>query len=459
MRVSLTDYCMTCTWGGDDGGTYYIRHAGNTVMWAGFSNDNVNAFNNGLTFSNVFCGIINGDSLTGTWVDVPRGDTMSSGTLNLQITTASDGEIQIKKISDTGGFGGSSWVPAQHPPPPSDIFTKFDHTIKNDGTTLHDNLKPYKDNVVAFGQIIDEPGLGYTNPDRSFNQFMKGDSVNGGDGDFTAGIAVDKSKLDSQPGFWTNDWAGNDRNPQIIMDKLNDNNYHMHTETIMWGDGFEPGWMENDGYSVMLNGHPINGQINTIPPFNLLGKEITLGTQIRVTGALVLDCGHFVWEGPIPLGHSCIDTPSEISIAHDNPSYHNVEIHPVYSIDIIQDFSQSRPNADLTGVYSGNSGETYYIRQIGNEIWALALSRDQGQTFSNTLKGTIQSDGSINAYWVAVPLGAERYSGSLTMNGDSADLSKSRSLSYTYTVADTDPIAPGATGSNTLEKLRDVPSP
>src|SRR5207253_4382277 len=47
------------------------------------------------------------------------------------------------------------------------------------------------------------------------------------------------------------------------------------------------------------------------------------GTYVRVTGALILDCGH-------GLTHDCFDDPSDPG---DVSSHSNQEIHPVYSID------------------------------------------------------------------------------------------------------------------------------
>jgi hypothetical protein len=67
---------------------------------------------------------------------------------------------------------------------------------------------------------------------------------------------------------------------------------------------------------------------------------------------------------------------------------------------------------------------TYYIRQIGNTVWWLNLSRDQGRTFANVFLGTIGTEtinGSvrqvINGNWVDIPHGQTANSGTLTLVG------------------------------------------
>src|SRR5215467_9785342 len=84
------------------------------------------------------------------------------------------------------------------------------------------------------------------------------------------------------------------------------------------------------------------------------------------------------------LGHNCHENDNGAG-----PNELNHEIHPVYSIDLIQDWTNPpRTFADLTGVWNGINCETWYTRQIGNQFWALVLSRDQGQTFSRVFHGS-----------------------------------------------------------------------
>ena len=88
----------------DDGGHYYVRTVGNTVWWAGLSNNG-----DGLAFSNVFRGKFDDkdDTIKGNWVDVPRGGNLGRGGLTLQVLTP----FHFKKIDSSGnGFGGNDWT-------------------------------------------------------------------------------------------------------------------------------------------------------------------------------------------------------------------------------------------------------------------------------------------------------------------------------------------------------------
>ena len=79
---------LTGTWLGNDGATYYLRQVGQTVWWAGMHNgppDGGHAFFNGLAFTNVFQGRLTGNQIIGQWADVPRGSSLQSGNLTLQV--------------------------------------------------------------------------------------------------------------------------------------------------------------------------------------------------------------------------------------------------------------------------------------------------------------------------------------------------------------------------------------
>src|SRR5437870_2331870 len=155
------------------------------------------------------------------------------------------------------------------------------------------------------------------------------------------------------------------------------------------GEPLLPGWSDLFANSVLVNGRPINGlsdrigpndsscdftqpcpylsgedpcelgvsPIDTFPffkignylvaPIGIALQNLLLsaygdgkvppgdgaGSYVRITGALVLDCGHGAT-------HDCFDDPSDPS---DVSSHSNQEIHPVYSIDIIN--SPFRPEA------------------------------------------------------------------------------------------------------------------
>jgi hypothetical protein len=96
---------LTGIWKGQDGSTYYVTHlpAAANIMWVGLSADD------GKTWANVFVGIYNGDKITGTWADVPRGKAGGSGTLTLEVWKSGQ-YVMMGKIGSTGsGFGTSNW--------------------------------------------------------------------------------------------------------------------------------------------------------------------------------------------------------------------------------------------------------------------------------------------------------------------------------------------------------------
>jgi hypothetical protein len=89
-------------WQCNDGGVYYIREDRNNFLWFGESlNNNGNPY-----FSNVFFGTRSGNTVTGFYVDVPKGTVNSHGTLTLSLS----GFNRITKTAPPTGFGGSTWT-------------------------------------------------------------------------------------------------------------------------------------------------------------------------------------------------------------------------------------------------------------------------------------------------------------------------------------------------------------
>jgi len=458
---------LSGTWAGNDGAIYYLRQIGHELWWAGLSVDSPNGVNDlqwGIRFANVFQGQISNGMVSGDWADVPRGAILNSGTLTLAVSTNS-----IQRQSETGGFGASSWTriahvaPAPDIPPViasligTDIFAVFDLVKKNQNAwrdhSLLDNLKPAKSKPVAiFGNIVQThfpdtlqlfplkiiPGapdpdpmhVNYpANADRSYATFI---CLNGNDsppdGDIDFNISVDRANLDAQNGFWDgNDWeTGHGVNASNFRAKLENGNdrgqkNQLHLESIMYGGTTEcgdeanpefllPGWQQLGAQAVLLNGRPIGGQMNfsdtgrpdgssTITA--ILGRKPKFGDRVRITGILTLDCGH-------GLEHDCDE---------DTASTQNQEIHPIYAIDFVQNFTIRKLTALLTGAWAANDAGTYYVRQVGNTVWWLGLSVDQGLTFANVFHGTLQGS-QVSGSWADVPLGETSGAGQITLNGN-----------------------------------------
>ena len=136
---------------------------------------------------------------------------------------------------------------------------------------------------------------------------------------------------------------------------------------------------------MLVNGLPLNGAVRnhaqfgtvTLTPQSPSGMPVRLdlraGVRLRVTGVIATDSGHD-------------SDPPDLAI-------HRAEIHPVYQLDVLQDFTQPRPNADLSGVWHANDVGTYYLRQTdGDTLWWFGMSRDQGRSFANVLRARLGVD-------------------------------------------------------------------
>lgn len=312
--------------------------------------------------------------------------------------------------------------------------------------TLEDNLKAYRDSTVFYGHVAtlatDSSGNtknsfpvinypDYATQPRDLGTFLceNGGGDGGKDGDLDVTLTVDLSKL--EPDFYTAGWGNRDLGPQIFGLKFNSplahnvlgldaNSAFVHIEGIQYGragtcdspqdptfgyDALLPGWSESSGNSLLVNGHPVNGYLLRPNPLNGCdffqpcplfsdGTDVSIGdagnsqydqiapgSYVRVTGALVLDCGH-------GLGSPCFDElpdPSDPHYASDYASLvnnQNQEIHPIYSLDIIN--VPFRPEdalivnrTNLTGTWAGSDGSTYYVRQIANTLWMFGQTRDK----------------------------------------------------------------------------------
>jgi len=448
---------LTGAWSADDGGIYYLRQVGDRLWWAGFSTENPGGdrdVHKGLRFSNVFQGRIIGTKIAGEWADVPRGQNFNSGSLTLEVGTGN-----LHRLSATGGFGATAWRRTSSVASSRDIFTIFDRVKKNQKAwrdhSLLDNLKPAKSKPVAvFGRIIPIPVDGHwvrvsgasgfrevwipahLDPDpvhvnyltrngRSYHDFICLENKDE-DGDIDFQIRVDRTELNTQLLFWSDGWeTSHDITPNRFRHKLDHQNQNqLHVESIMYGGTTEcgdngapvielPGWQQAGAHGVLLNGQPIAGRLemvdrdpNSARVKSILGQTISFGTHVRVTGILVLDCGHGVTR---PCDEDDADTQ-------------NQEIHPVYALDLVQNFNLPRPFANLTGVWSANDAGTYYVREIGPTVWWLELSVDEGRTFANVFRGTVQS-GRFVGEWADVPLGETSGSGTLALVCSAGDLS------------------------------------
>jgi hypothetical protein len=99
-----------------------------------------------------------------------------------------------------------------------------------------------------------------------------------------------------------------------------------------------------------------------------------------------------------------------------------VFITPAYAPEPARLGGSSEPTP-LTGVWHGNDGGTYYLRQIGNVVWWIGLNGgNDGRIYSNIFKGTITTMAPyrdvIEGEWVDVPRGTIMNSGKLVVDID-----------------------------------------
>jgi hypothetical protein len=90
---------LTGRWKSDNGGIYYMRQVDNELFWLGEGGDRT-------TWANVYHGYISGNSITGSWADVPKANNRLAGELDINI----ESPRRLVATRKTGGFGGGVWT-------------------------------------------------------------------------------------------------------------------------------------------------------------------------------------------------------------------------------------------------------------------------------------------------------------------------------------------------------------
>ena len=158
---------LTGVWQGNDGGYYYLRQLGNTLVWAGFSLDD------GISFTNVYCATLSGTKILGQWADTPRGHSLGNGLLSLTIDSSDPNHVQLVRVGTASGFTASQWSKLNVPPSLRSVNPAIAPSASNaqDVTgawTANDNGDYYirqvsnQDGILWLGTSWDD-GLTYTN--------------------------------------------------------------------------------------------------------------------------------------------------------------------------------------------------------------------------------------------------------------------------------------------------------
>jgi hypothetical protein len=443
VTAIATEGALTGCWSSDDGMLFFLNQNGNTLWWVGLD-QGPGLQGQGLGVTTVFQGAVNSVThpspgplgiaapaigipppvtlgIQGAWADVPRGTRLLSGTLILDPEINPGGPVQVLNVAaQTGGFTASKLTRVVFAPPQQEdiqsLFALVHKNLGDDETLAHEgglldlpNLTAYKDPVVVFGNVATSNGATMVVNRRPTDGVTYGDfiCIHGGgslDCDVNFNLVLDPNWLD--PNFWTEGWeAGVD--PQNFQAKVNASSGRLHLELIMFArnascsepDSFNspallPGWQEMGGDSVLINGRPLNGALqlqadpgHSPPPLEVAaigGKAISTFDSVRVSGALVLDCGHGL-------------TFDRCQAA--NASFANQEIHPVYAIDVIDATSQE----NLTGVWGDNFGMTYYLNQVGDTVWWFGMGPFRNGSLAQVFQG-VATNGTIAGSWQDVPL-------------------------------------------------------
>ncbi len=461
VTAVATAGALTGCWSSDDGMLFFLNQNGNTLWGAGLD-QGPGLQGQGLSVTTVFQGAVSSVThpnpqaagiagpaigipppvtlgIQGAWADVPRGTRSLSGTLIFDPQSGPGGVQVLNVVAQTGGFTATrlTRVAFTPPPPPEDIqsvFALVHKNLNNDETLaisrelgLFDfsNLTAYKDAAVVFGFVAaadpTDPGAPIMVVNRRPTDGVTyGDFIcihDGGslDCDVNFNLVLDSDWLD--PNFWTEGWEPG-VNPQDYQAKVDADSGRIHLELIMFArnascaqpDSFDgpallPGWQEMGGDSVLINGRPLNGAIETAPDpghtppplqvTSLGGKAIGVFDRVRLTGVLALDCGHgFMTD----------------RCQASNPSYNNQEIHPVYAIDLIDATSQE----NLTGVWGDNFGMTYYLAQVGDIVWWFGMGPFRNNALAQVFQG-VAANGTIAGSWQDVPLATASSGEALTL--------------------------------------------
>jgi hypothetical protein len=411
---------LTGIWSCDDGGLYFIRQLGDTVTWAGLHADLVgppgpaspSVFFRGIRFSNVFRGsfIDDGYSVAGEWVDVPRGATTNFGRLGFALVEEAWHQWTLHRLDEatTGRFGGSRWAQDGYPLLAQDIVSATHGVYRygGDNKMLGENNPPCRDFTVMWGEVtvVDTPN--FPPGGNNYCSFLD-DWPGDGDIAFTIAPLFRGEQYPfgtDQNDFWTTGWLTTppdefDDLPVDHIAKLFQRFKVFHCEVGMFGranskafcgdppEVILPGWNELGGNSVLVNGIPVEGNVRvdtdvsppavtfTTRPDAVGEDQIPIAGIVRVSGVVADDAGHEGQTMP--------------------------EIHPVYAIDFVTAFGE-QPIV-LSGAWHASDNGTYYVRQLGDAVWWLGLSRDQGRTYANVFKGNVV-EGGIEGVWVDVPM-------------------------------------------------------
>lgn len=347
---------LTGLWLGDDKAIYYVRHHLGKVWWIGLSADSPLGVDE-FHPGVRFANVFCG-RMVGNIVIGEWADTPRGGMpQNGTINLLVESDAEMTAVNEVGGFGGTSWRRVEPP-------TRIDVTerVAELGHADSKRRRIYAETAVVHGVVVAEPYLL--------------------DGDILLSIRLDRA-LSRLPEV-----------PATLVDQPLQCQIRGFT-----GSAFLPGWKQRDGNSVLFgNGRPINGDVAVASDgsVRILGRRITPGTEVRLSGFLAAQRGKLQ------------------SSAQAQADDEAMLLSPVYSIDIVEPISRGT----LTGTWTADDHGTYYVRQVGDTLWWMGLSHDQGRSFSNVFCGAVIRNGDkveVVGDLVDLPLGTRRDASQVTL--------------------------------------------
>jgi hypothetical protein len=98
LGTTAQAFDLTGDWDSDGAG-FYIRQVDDNIWW--YAEDSAE----NPAWTSVARGTVEGDTVSVTWVDVPKGNATIMGTAVFDVVS----EDELLLVDQTGGFGGEDW--------------------------------------------------------------------------------------------------------------------------------------------------------------------------------------------------------------------------------------------------------------------------------------------------------------------------------------------------------------
>lgn len=406
-RTPTSPIQMSGYFSANDGGQYFVRQMGNKVYWFGEHKSG--------NWANVFEGKLNGQTLTGTFYDVPKGGATGHG--NLVLHVAPDGQ-SFSKVS--GAFGGSQWTRKNLPSKlikPVDIakfhqngqINTLDGTWKTDQGNYY--VRQLGNKVVWFAEKDFSSGrpswahvaFGTRSGNRLYLDWIdliKGQSSGQGKLEVIVSTADEMNRSSATGGFGDLNWK---RKPIPVT----------FSDLTGFYNGSDGGqyFISQVGQKVYWYGEDRSGNWANVYAGDLSGTQIS---------------GHFY---DVPKGRIQAQGALSLSVSPDGKRIEKVSgvfgAHrwtkaplPTNLVpsSITSGFHANGDRNNMSGIWFTNKGGVYYMRQFGTKVvWFGEEVFQTGRPrFSNIAVGDKYND-VVRLKWVGSQKSNSKAHGSLVL--------------------------------------------